>query len=183
MHSWGRAQLIHFGEVCEHGRPFTAQVDVGQAWSRARRGAAHILECEGSKQHRVWWPYCWQLAQCEAGLKRRWRSVLTPVENAKRWGCWATSCAQAPVRVGMTEQNLLFIGQSPSVSERGERARARPLLKVVSSCAMSSSGRLVGRACTIIRKKPSPPGSMAWVQAEWPASGSSVAIGNILLHP
>ena len=62
----------------------------------------------------------------------------------------ATSRALEPVRVRTTLEMRLEVRRSSGVSQRGGRESARPVLKVVSSWAMSGRERSVGRPCTKI---------------------------------
>ena len=64
---------------------------------------------------------------------------MNVAEKAARRVREATSCALEPVRVRTTVEMRLEARRSSGVSQRGGRESARPVLKVVSSWAMSGS--------------------------------------------
>ena len=75
---------------------------------------------------------------------------MNVAEKAARQLREATSRALVPVRERTTVEMRLGARRSSGSSQRGGRESARPVLKVVSSYAMSGRGRSVGMPCTRI---------------------------------
>ena len=80
----------------------------------------------------------------------RWCSTINVAEKAARQLQEATSRALVPVRERTTVEMRLDARRSSGRSQRGGRESARPVLKMVSSCAMSGRGQSVGMPCTKI---------------------------------